>query len=661
MAKKNVCIVGGGATGVALLWALAQDPAARQEWNVTLIHNQESVGGHSLTYYVPAPGNPNKKLPIDIGVQFISPMMYPSVHVMLQRPEFQARVPMNDYNALKIAAAFPRLNGQPMNWGNFPEYQQGSNFALYNDDMKFDIAAFQDFIEAELFVDWEMKTLQQFFFPNPPIPFLNKTDFINYILSPYMSIINGYGSALLNDTIFMDLFPLFATLPLPKSWGFPTPLGSFSKPGTGWQRFAQGAQSWVEAMLEVAQALTPSTVILDSKVSAVWTDQSTGQATVQWSQNNGKPIIQRTFDKVVLTTDMWTNSKILNNANNQYFWNNVYYNPKFSYPIGDYRNTDMQPSGPHVTWDLLWGKCYIHTDSSMLSPDLMQQQETLQFNGYYAPGNQNGNYNLIDTFTTYIPKNVLNDPDAEGLYLTMYGYIPDPSKGQKVPDPSKVLFSEPWTHGRWTPSAMDGPKTKLYMAQGLGNLSYPGQLNTNVYFAGNNTTVDSEDGALMSALAIANYAFGVNYPLTDKSLPETLFAFEMYSIYQKVMFPKQSGGTTNAAQEVRSLLTKLPSLIKQWTSLASTTKAASLVSMPAKKKTAAKKKKVVKKAKKVAVKKRKPVKRKAKKVVRKTTAKKKTVAKKVVLKKRKPAKRTVKKSARKTSVRRKKSAKRKKK
>ncbi|HNS61358.1 MAG TPA: hypothetical protein PKK96_10185, partial [Anaerolineales bacterium] len=313
---------------------------------------------------------------------------------------------------------------------------------------------------------------------------------------------------------------------------------------------------------------------------------------------------------------------------------------------------------PHVTWDLLWGKCYIHTDSSMLSPDLMQQQETLQFNGYYAPGNQNGNYNLIDTFTTYIQKNVLNDPDAEGLYLTMYGYIPDPSKGQKVPDPSKVLFSEPWTHGRWTPSAMDGPKTKLYMAQGLGNVSYPGQMNTNVYFAGNNTTVDSEDGALMSALAIANYAFGVNYPLTDKSLPETLFAFEMYSIYQKVMFPKQSGGTTNAAQEVRSLLTKLPSLIKQWTSSASTTKAASLVSMPAKKKAVAKKKKV---AKKVAVKKRKPVKRKVKKVVRKTAAKKKIVAKKVVLKKRKPAKRTVKKSARKTSVRRKKSTKRKKK
>ncbi|MEW6083337.1 MAG: hypothetical protein AB1607_01960 [Chloroflexota bacterium] len=597
MAKKNVCIVGGGATGVALLWALSQDPAARSEWNVTLIHDQPppnpnsgfgGVGGHSLTYYVPVPGKPSKKLPIDIGVQFISPMMYPNVHVMLQRPEFKSRVPMNDYNSLKVAAAFPRLNGKPMNWGNFPEYQKGPNFALYSSEMKFDANLFQDFIEAELFDHWSMKKLYDFFYPNPPIPFINKTDFINYILSPYMSIINGYGNALLNDTIFMDLFPIFATLPLPKSWGFPTPLGSFTKPGTGWQRFANGAQSWVKAMLDVAQTYTPSKVIYDSKVSAVWTDQSTGQVTVQWSKNGSKPILSRTFDKVVLTTDMWTNSKILNNPNNKFFWNNVYYNSQLDYPIGDYRDTNMNPSGPHVTWDLLWGMCYIHTDATMLSPDLTQQLETLQFNAYYAPGNQNGNYNLIDTFTTYIQKNVLNDPDADGYYLTMYGYIPDPSKGQKVPDPKKVLFSEPWTHGRWTPSAMDGPKIKLYMAQGLGNISYPGQLNTNVYFAGNNTTVDSEDGALMSALAIANYAFGVNYPLDDKSLPETLFAFTMYNMYHNIMFPKLNG-----SHALTSLFKALPALTRV-----------------------------------AAAKKRKPAKRKTRKSTRKRTTKKKTIVKK---------------------------------
>jgi len=401
---------------------------------------------------------------------------------------------------------------------------------------------------------------------------------------------------------------------LPQSWGFPTPLGSFTKPGTGWQRFANGAQSWVKAMLAVAQTYTPSQVIYDSKVSAVWTDQASGQVTVQWSANNGKPIIQRQFDKVVLTTDMWTNSKVLNNANNKYFWNNVYYNSQFDYPIGDYRNTNMQPSGPHVTWDLLWGMCYIHTDSSMLSPDLMQQQETLQFNAYYAPGNQNGNYNLIDTFTTYIQKNVLNDPDADGYYLTMYGYIPDPSKGQKVPDPKKVLFSEPWTHGRWTPSAMDGPKTKLYMAQGLGNISYPSQLNTNVYFAGNNTTVDSEDGALMSALAIANYAFGVNYPLYDNSLPETLFAFTMYNMYHNIMFPKLNG-----SQALASLFNTMPELTRTATASLVIKRAGPKRKTTAKKKSPARKGKSVRKSKTV---KRKTVKRKVKKSVRKSTARK---------------------------------------
>ncbi|HAV76186.1 MAG TPA: hypothetical protein DCX53_02420, partial [Anaerolineae bacterium] len=553
MTKKNVCIIGGGATGVSLLWALSQDSQARQDWDISLIHNQENVGGHSLTKYIPQNG---KTFPVDIGVQFISPMMYPNVHVMLQRPEFKSRVPMNDYESLKIACAFPPLNGQPMNWGNFPEYQQGSNFTLYNSDMKLDIAEFQAFIEVCLLDGWGMKTLEEYFFTDPPKLSLypKKMDFINYILSPYLSIINGYGSALLNETTFIDMFPLFATLPLPQSWGFPTPLGSFSKPGTGWQRFANGAQSWVEAMNDVAQSYAKSNIILNSSVTAVWTDQNTNQVTVQWLDGSGQKQSQ-IFDKVVLTTDMWTNSKILNNPQNQYYWNNVYNNPQFKNPIGYGRDINMNPLGSPVTWDLMWGKCYIHTDSSMLSPDLMQQEETLQFTAYYAPGTDNGNYNLIDTYTTYIQKNVLNDPDADGLYLTMYGYIPDESKHQKLPDPNKVLYSQPWTHGRWTPSAMDGPKTNLYMAQGLGNISYPGQLNTNVYFAGNNTTVDSEDGALMSAMAIANYAFGVNYPLAELS-PESLFAFTMYNVYHNVMFPKQ-----HAAHAITSLHQTLPQVL----------------------------------------------------------------------------------------------------
>ena len=111
--KQKVCIVGGGATGVSLLWALSQDSQARQQWDITLIHDQSTVGGHSLTYDVPWNG---KTFPVDIGVQFISPMLYPNVHVMLQRPEFKSRVPVRDYPALDIACAFPPdTNGNPLN------------------------------------------------------------------------------------------------------------------------------------------------------------------------------------------------------------------------------------------------------------------------------------------------------------------------------------------------------------------------------------------------------------------------------------------------------------------------------------------------------------------------------------------------------------------
>jgi len=188
----------------------------------------------------------------------------------------------------------------------------------------------------------------------------------------------------------------------------------------------------------------------------------------------------------------------------------------------------------------------------MLSPDLMEQEETLQFNAYYAQGTANGNYDLTKTFTTYIQKNVLNDPDADGLYLTMYGYIPNAANGDKVPDPTKVFFQEPWTHGKWTPSFMSGPKAQLYLAQGLGNISYSGQMNTNIYFAGNNTTADSEEGALDSALAIANYAFGVEYPLAEFEA-ESLFAYFMYTVYHNVMFPKQ-----NAGHAIASLYQMLP-------------------------------------------------------------------------------------------------------
>ena len=102
--KKKVCIVGGGATGIALLWTLSQDAQARQDWDITLIHNQATVGGHSLTYPVTQNG---KTFPIDIGVQFISPMLYPNVHIMVDRPEFRVARPDDRLRSIEDLRRFP--------------------------------------------------------------------------------------------------------------------------------------------------------------------------------------------------------------------------------------------------------------------------------------------------------------------------------------------------------------------------------------------------------------------------------------------------------------------------------------------------------------------------------------------------------------------------
>ncbi|HEX9332178.1 MAG TPA: FAD/NAD(P)-binding protein, partial [Anaerolineales bacterium] len=211
--KKKVCIIGGGATGVSLLWILAQDKKAHEEWDITLIHNQPQLGGHSLTYPVKHNG---KTFNIDIGVQFVAPMLYPNVHEMLKRPEFASRVPVTNYNELKIAAAFPRENDKPMNWGNFPEYQQGEKFALYTESMANEGTAFLKYVGRSIFGHLG-QTLSDFFH-SPPPDFKHHKRWVNYFLKPYLSIINGYGAALMHQTNFGDLFPLFTKFPLPSSW-----------------------------------------------------------------------------------------------------------------------------------------------------------------------------------------------------------------------------------------------------------------------------------------------------------------------------------------------------------------------------------------------------------------------------------------------------------
>jgi predicted NAD/FAD-binding protein len=99
VANESVCIIGGGATGAALLWCLAQDDRARAETTVTLLHEGSDLGGHSLTVPVSRGG---KTLDVDLGVQLISPLIYANVRLMLGLDDFAPMVPMTDYDEVNL-------------------------------------------------------------------------------------------------------------------------------------------------------------------------------------------------------------------------------------------------------------------------------------------------------------------------------------------------------------------------------------------------------------------------------------------------------------------------------------------------------------------------------------------------------------------------------
>lgn len=515
MAK--VCIVGGGVAGVGLMWTLSQPNQPGHEWDVTLIHDGSELGGHALT--VPVPSKDDPKVLVDTGVQFFISLLYPNIEALVKRPGISERVPVAKYDDLKVACGFPRLNGQERNWGNFDSYRTGPKFAMYDADMYADAKRFQDFVDVSL-LGHAGETLAEYF-AGLKVPYVNQKDFLSYFLDPYLSIINGYGASLADQVKFEDLFPLFANLP----GKFPG-LGSFTNPGSGYRRFVNGASSLVQALADQAQQQKSSQVWLDSTVMSVTLPRELpGPIEVSWSSGKG-PMATDHFDKVVFTTNMESTASFLNTDANAAIWKSVY---------SKYLSAK--------DWPLLPGKCYIHTDVEMLSPDLREQEETLQFTAYYAPQEDFPYYEMFKTYTTYIQENLHpGNPDAKGLYLTMYGYIPDEKKGDKVPDPHKVIFEEVWTHGMWLPTFMMEAKRNLHKAQGRGvKLSYPDQLDTNVYFAGNNTTADALEHAFISGAVIANYAFGSPYPL------ESIEGWAMYELfYKEFMFPSSSPGERRA-------------------------------------------------------------------------------------------------------------------
>ncbi|MDX2169991.1 MAG: NAD(P)-binding protein [Deltaproteobacteria bacterium] len=506
MAKLRVAILGGGAAGVGLLWALAmakRDRLTADDYDITLIHDGDTVGGHSMSWPETING---RTCQLDLGVQVIAPAMYPTVSTMLAHDDF-AGVHLDPVD-LRIACAFPDTAGGAPYWGNFPAYQ---DTALYRQGQA-DAATFEGLIDKAKHdpLAWAL-TLRNFLDANRG-RFTDLDFFEQYFLNPYMSIMNGYGSALLEQVIVGDVIPIFG-------WG----LGAFTHPTQGFARFRDGAGFWVQTMADIAQRQLGDalTLLLGASVAGF----APGAAPTVSIQGEPSP---RRFDLVVSTLDMFTTAKLL------------YEKPGWDH-LGPYVG-DPTEFGTTV-WPLQPGFCYLHQDASILAAGLPSPlQETLQFTAPPTPAGQR--YDLTYSYTTYIESNLLGigNPDRQ-FYLTMYGF--DPTKPSPVPVPVPkvgIQTSMNWVHGMWLPSFMAEQKLRFHAAQGVSRYAapLPSQRPTNLFFAGNNLTMDSEEGALLSGLAVAKYAFGFNpmmslLPKLDwkdtKQYGEALLLFEaMYEL-----------------------------------------------------------------------------------------------------------------------------------
>ena len=523
---KKVCIVGGGAAGAGLLWSLAKATAlglTTDRYSIRLIHDDVAVGGHSRTVSVPMNGT---NVQIDTGVQMMAPSMYPGLMSMLDLPEF-APVELAHVD-LRISCTFPPEQGATPYWGNFPAYQ---NTQLYANGAP-SAAIFQKLLSAAYLRKdpGEMLGTVQAFLDNNAAVFPSPTAltlFTDYFLDPYMSIMNGYGGARLDTTALVDIAALW-------DLGY----ASFIAPTEGYARFANGAQSWVQQMVLVAQkqfgaALNLS---LNSTVRQI-VPNPPSQAKVTWVDNATGQEISDSFDIVVSTLDMQTNSGVLNSPNNK-VWSSLY-EPYIGSTAGRKYGTSV--------WPLIPGFCYIHQDPSVLAPGMPQPlQETLQMNASNA-GDGHGGYDLIKTYTTYIESNLLgitlNDP-ADEWYLTMYGF--DPAQYGITPPTTGPQHAFSWVHGMWMPTFMVDQKLAFHTAQSISPFqpARSGQQWTGVYFAGNNLTMDSEEGALMSGLCIAKYAFGIDVKWTlfppaapVQDLERWLLAVAELDVLYAMMFP----------------------------------------------------------------------------------------------------------------------------
>ena len=505
---KKICVIGGGATGVSLLWCLTSQDVTRTSVELTLLHDELLLGGHSRTEY---PEFGGVKYPVDIGVQYVCPLLYGNTYKMLSLPEFDG-VTLTD-GEIKLSAAF----GPEMNWGNFPEYQTGPRFQnLYTPQNETAAKQFHDAILLSPVEGRFSQTIGEYL----QTAGLSQ-GFVDYFLMPYLSILNGYGDdEQLLLAAFEDLYPIFIHLHTPG------PLAAFLQPGLGWQRFTNGSSSWIDAMANYAKD-RGATVATNSTVDAVWADPSGDGAWVSWHTNDSPASVSERFDAVVLTTDMNTNCKLLDNSDNQYF------------------DTQEKYIGENV-FKLNPGSCYIHQDPSVLAPWLLDQKEVVQFTAPYPPVHTGTlPYDMSNSYSTYVVQNMVPGL-PQPVYVTMYG--------QSVPEnpPAEHLWlMDPvqWVHGRFLGSMLMDVKRNLHNIQGLGN----------IWFAGNNTTQDSEEGALVSAMVIAGKVCPQwNYPFVGVSEADLAATFWYELMKDEFMFPSKSGGKLEYFKHLLETVTHLP-------------------------------------------------------------------------------------------------------
>lgn len=499
--KKRVAIVGGGATGASLLWCLTSQAGPRAEIEATLFHDEPAVGGHSLTIPVCFDEDGRGRLaserdridgrqvyPVDIGVQFVCESIYPNLYRQLELPEFAGAVRLKRHPALRMSGAF----GPGRIWGNFPDYQEAPRFGCYDAETRALAERFERDVQRTPWLSIDGRRVAEMNVGEylQRAGYRRDTSFFRYLLLPYLSIINGYGTVDLLETHMRDLFPLYTRIPGLQSEG---PYASFTAPARGWDRFEDGATRWIDAMVSYA-TLRGAHVRTHSPMVRI-TPERRGVRVMWRDAANGGGLHDALFDEVVLTTDMRANRAMLEHDANPYWHEQREYIAEQCFP-------------------LLPGLCFIHQDEELLAPELRDGKEDGQFVGSYAWGEVDEtaelyelSYDLGSTFQTFCMKNILGTPAP--CWVSMYAE----HRRARLPDPARTIFSRSWRHGRWVTSFFRQAKRALGAMQGRGG----------IWFAGNNTTMDSQEGALVSAMITASVLSSWRYPFSRWSTAYLLY------------------------------------------------------------------------------------------------------------------------------------------